>query len=274
VEEITKVDDFAQTMSMKMFFVVDWLDPRLQINDNASEWYDTRTGEDSVVTAVPEMKNDLWSPDIQIHKLEKFEMLRVYKNIDALYIYKAKTISYWAYANVVVSCPFKFDDYPFDRQICQFRVGDSTLTNDTVQCTDYFNYTNYFIFDLNKQRTLQYYLKIENLPQTDKVKTIDDAHFAACGFQVRLSRMSMQIGLQVYLPTAMFVIVSWTSFLVPVDVIPGRMGVLVTVILVLSNMFNSVKSSSPITASLNAMDLYMIVCVFLVFQPWWNMPCY
>ena len=46
---------------------------------------------------------------------------------------------------------------------------------------------------------------------------------------------------QVYLPSFMFVIVSWVSFLINPHVVPGRMGLLVTLFLVLINIFNSVR---------------------------------
>ena len=41
------------------------------------------------------------------------------------------------------------------------------------------------------------------------------------------------------MPSALFVCVSWISFVVPIDAIPGRMALLVTLLLVLINMFNS-----------------------------------
>ena len=43
----------------------------------------------------------------------------------------------------------------------------------------------------------------------------------------------------------MFVVVSWISFVVPPDVIPGRMALLITLFLVLVNIFNSVTTNTP-----------------------------
>ena len=87
--------------------------------------------------------------------------------------------------------------------------------------------------------------------------------------------------LQVYLPSFMFVIVSWVSFLVKPEVVPGRwqywhpsqimeitisrMAMLVTLFLVLINIFNSVRENAPISSRLNAVDLYLVVCIFFVF---------
>ena len=43
----------------------------------------------------------------------------------------------------------------------------------------------------------------------------------------------------------LFVVVSWISFVVPPDVIPGRMALLITLFLVLVNIFNSVTTNTP-----------------------------
>merc|ERR1712013_919637 len=113
--------------------------------------------------------------------------------------------------------------------------------------------------------SLQHFIQIERLPDDFKVLELPSGIYAACGFQVRLQRKQMQFLVQVYLPSFMFVIVSWVSFLIKPEVVPGRMGLLVTLFLVLINIFNSVRAQAPISSRLNAIDLYLVVCIFLVF---------
>ena len=77
-------------------------------------------------------------------------------------------------------------------------------------------------------------------------------------------------------------IVSWISFLIPMDVIPGRMALLVTLFLVLVNIFNTVTTNTPkvkqihikltichIYASkaegLTAIEAWMLACILFVF---------
>ena len=48
-----------------------------------------------------------------------------------------------------------------------------------------------------------------------------------------------------FLPSGLFVVVSWISFVVPPDVIPGRMALLITLFLVLVNIFNNVTTNTP-----------------------------
>ena len=68
-----------------------------------------------------------------------------------------------------------------------------------------------------------------------------------------------------YFPTGMFVIVSWISFLVPPESVPGRMTILVTVFLCLVNIFNSITNNIPKADGLTAIEAFIIVCIIFVF---------
>ena len=68
-----------------------------------------------------------------------------------------------------------------------------------------------------------------------------------------------------YLPSGLFVVVSWVSFLIPPEVVPGRMALLVTLFLVLINIFNTITNISPNTEGMTAIASWMIACMFFVF---------
>ena len=68
-----------------------------------------------------------------------------------------------------------------------------------------------------------------------------------------------------YLSEGLFVIVSWISFLIPMDVIPGRMALLVTLFLVLVNIFNNVTTNTPKAEGLTAIEAWMLACILFVF---------
>ena len=67
-----------------------------------------------------------------------------------------------------------------------------------------------------------------------------------------------------YIPSGLFVSVSWVSFLIPADSIPGRMSLLVTMVLVLVNIFSDLLVSQPRT-TLTAMSAWFFTCIFFVF---------
>ena len=86
-----------------------------------------------------------------------------------------------------------------------------------------------------------------------------------------LSRNSLKYIVNYYLPSGLFVLgksiiisisitkimllpVSWVSFLIPPEIVPGRMTLLVTIFLVLINIFNNVTSNSPNVEGLTAIS--------------------
>lgn len=259
VEEISNINDKSQTMSISMYFGVSWLDPRLRINETAVEWREVKTGPKDEVNVSPESLKYIWYPELEIYGLEKFGRQRVLKEMSGVRIRRNKTIHYELGVRITISCRMMFDDYPLDAHTCQFQVGSYYDTNKTVKCS------SEYVYDESRQRSLQHFIEFEPLPEKDTSVVLPSGAYAACGFQIRLVRKTMQFLVQVYLPSFMFVVVSWVSFLIKPEVVPGRMALLVTLFLVLINIFNSVRERAPISSRLNAIDFYLVMCIFLVF---------
>ena len=69
--------------------------------------------------------------------------------------------------------------------------------------------------------------------------------FSVTGFNVELKRSPMPFYMNVYLPTGLLTIISFIGFLIPVEVVPGRMALLVTVFLMLVNTASVERNRSP-----------------------------
>ncbi len=79
--------------------------------------------------------------------------------------------------------------------------------------------------------------------------------YSHAGFKIKLNRKPTPYILNYYLPSALFVMVSWTSFVIPADAIPGRVALLVTTFLSLANIINSAFAISPINQGINQMQV-------------------
>lgn len=64
---------------------------------------------------------------------------------------------------------------------------------------------------------------------------------SAARLQIKLSRELRGYLLESYLPSSLFVIISWGSFCVIPEIVPGRMVLLVTTLLSLVTMFDTVR---------------------------------
>ena len=72
------------------------------------------------------------------------------------------------------------------------------------------------------------------------------------GFEVLLTRHRSRYLMYTHMPSALFVCVSWISFVVPVEAIPGRITLLVTLLLVLINIFNTSVDHQPLSDTITA----------------------
>ena len=67
------------------------------------------------------------------------------------------------------------------------------------------------------------------------------------------------------MPSGLFVTVSWVSFVIPADSIPGRIALIITTLLVLVNIANPIFSISPAATKINSIQSWILVCIFFVF---------
>ena len=111
---------------------------------------------------------------------------------------------------------------------------------------------------------LDYHVSIIPLENADRILNYGElGNFSVAGFEMVLERHLSHYLITYYLPSGqyplasttsqftiphtsgLFVVVSWISFMVPPDIIPGRMALLVTLFLVLVNIFNNITTNTP-----------------------------
>ena len=79
-------------------------------------------------------------------------------------------------------------------------------------------------------------LFLDTLEYTSHIHPISGSNHSLVGFVVEFIRSSGPFFVNTYLPTAMLNLFSFIGFLIPVDMVPGRMALLVTIFLMLVNI--------------------------------------
>ena len=69
--------------------------------------------------------------------------------------------------------------------------------------------------------------------------------FSVSGFVLNLKRISTPFLTNTYFPTGLLTIISFIGFVIPVDIVPGRMALLVTIFLMLVNTSSTERSRGP-----------------------------
>ena len=58
--------------------------------------------------------------------------------------------------------------------------------------------------------------------------------------------------------------VSFSSFLIPPGLLPGRMALLITTLLMLINISGVARQNTPVSDTFSLIDLWLITCVIFV----------
>lgn len=66
------------------------------------------------------------------------------------------------------------------------------------------------------------------------------------GFAISLTRYPYPFFFDTYLPTELLTLISFIGFVIPVEIVPGRTALLVTIFLMLINISNMVQHRGPV----------------------------
>ena len=121
-----------------------------------------------------------------------------------------KKVRYTVATKVKIYCPMRFDFYPLDVQNCPFQVGS------------YGHNDSYMLFKLVKLSretqqsisVLDYKSVVKNLPLEHQLYVGEDiGNYTLTGFMLELTRKSFPYIIKFYLPSGLFVMVSWVILL-------------------------------------------------------------
>ena len=129
---------------------------------------------------------------------------------------------------VTIPCNFDYGSYPLDAHNCKFQI--------------YFADVNVTLFDLSNG-TFKKTLEKQGFTITKEyIKSIAAdidiwGRWATFGYNFKIKRQGKPYFLQYDLPSSAVVLVSFLSFVVPISAMPGRIGLVVTQFLTLTNLF-------------------------------------
>lgn len=228
VNNIREIDDKKMTVSLEFHPQLVWADNRISTNFTEEE---KRSGK--VLNNV-NLEN-IWKPDLLIENLCEFKLHSVLEDLSGLAIgnglalgLKNETVIWYEFsAKAVIYCNFDFIRYPMDQQRCNFTIGTTYPASGTIIFK--FHTSSVFNFGKDVQNTDDFDLEIENVNGNMENNT-------KFGFTIKMSRRLQPFIMECYLPCIAIVIVSQISFLIPLDAVPGRVALLVTQFLTLTNI--------------------------------------
>jgi hypothetical protein len=119
-------------------------------------------------------------------------------------------------SKITFICPMEFAAFPLDIQVCTFQVGSFNYAINRMIFRDEF----IPVEESSLKSVLDYDIKIYPLKPSETHFTALNMNYSVAGFQLVLSRKISFYIITYYLPSGVFVVVSWISFLVSPEVCP------------------------------------------------------
>ena len=222
INHIREIDDKKMTVALEFHPVLVWPDNRIITNltDNERKY-------GVVLNNV--MLFDLWKPDLRVENIRSFQIHSILEDISGLAIGEMgnNTVVWYEFtAKAIIYCNFDFRRYPMDVQECNFTIGSPYPAKQAV----IFNFNaSTFHFATETQNTDAFSIDIKNI----KIDKDDQTTF---GFTIKLNRTLQKYVMECYIPCITIVIVAQISFIISFESMPGRIGLLITLFLTLTNI--------------------------------------
>jgi len=259
VAEFVNIDDRRNELDLEGYLTLEWTDKRINYTSNQSrEFFE-----------IKEALRTLWIPDLWIKSLRGYSLHKHIKEQATIEIDTNNKIRFWQSVTVTVSCSMEFLWYPFDCQKCELIFQTNGLDVTKQKFTGRIDTSKNVI---SSQGALNYegIITKENPNKTAPGERYTYPQVAAT---FSFKRRVLDHVLQTFFPTVCLVCLSWISFLIPPYIVPGRMVLLVTVLLVIFSTYQNEGDTSPRASGLKAIDIWFIACMIFILAAIFEYAC-
>ncbi|KAK0159108.1 hypothetical protein PV328_010033 [Microctonus aethiopoides] len=242
-----------------------WTETRLELPEDIFE------DGDDYVTLPPEFFHNIWQPDPYFLNAKVSEIATLTQKFSSVTLFRNKTVTYSARMHAIVACQMEFQLYPMDIQICPIYI-ESYLSDRNFIAVSYnikklrLRWGDSGLTVNPELKLLQYnFGKPELLEEINTYMLEKHGNFSRLVVYFRFERQIGHHLIQTFAPSTLVVMLSWFSFWLGLDAIPGRVTLLVTSMLTLVTMFTGLKTDIPPVAYVKALDLWMAGCMVFVF---------
>ncbi|XP_015588294.1 glycine receptor subunit alphaZ1 [Cephus cinctus] len=256
VVDINSINVEDMDFRVDMFVRQSWTELRLHMPEDIFE-----DGND-YVTLPPELFDNLWQPDPYFLNSKVSEIATLTHKFSSVTVYRNKTVRYAARMHAIIACQMEFQLYPMDIQVCPINIESFSYNNQKLRL----RWGDGGVTVNPELKLLQYNVgKPLQLEETTGFMLDKNGNFSRLVIYFRFERQIGHHLIQTFAPSTLVVMLSWFSFWLGLDAIPGRVTLLVTSMLTLVTMFTGLKTDIPPVAYVKALDLWMAGCMVFVF---------
>ncbi|GMT16398.1 hypothetical protein PFISCL1PPCAC_7695, partial [Pristionchus fissidentatus] len=242
----------AQTMDFQLdiYFQEKWEDRRL-IHNNTKR----------ILVKDPKLFSLIWHPDLYFANARTAEFHHVTRPNFLVWIYPNGTVWYDCRVSLTALCMQDLARYPMDTQKCDLRILSYAYDNDQV------------IIKWNSDKPIEKNpdirmpdMRLRSIKQGLRNDTYATGVWSCALAEFVVDREITHHIIQSYVPTALIVIISWFSFWLDVEAVPGRVSLSITTLLTLATQSSAARMALPQASYVKAIDVWMGACMAFVFS--------
>jgi len=262
---VLHMEENKNKLSLHIEQFYSWCDSRISANFSNTDSILISDGYLPVIKLSLQNAEKIWHPDLDIQTRDLLDWVSLHQPdvFKAMFISSLKSVGMECENSLAIHamkewkatiyCKLDFTDFPFDVHNCNF-VQELAPTSKAA-------------FKLNAKDTLE--LEGEALGYSFKTsligiydETISGNGTDKIGFNITLKRILSPYIYQHFLPSIACVLTTQVSFMIPLESIPGRVSLIVTVLLALINILIDLFSNNPSGKTVNALGMYLLVSLF------------
>ncbi|XP_052793559.1 glycine receptor subunit alpha-2-like isoform X2 [Mya arenaria] len=205
----------------------------------------------------------VWVPDIYFPNEKRAAVHTIMMDNKMLRLYSDSTVKYIIRVAVTLSCRMNLRKYPFDKQVCSIMIESFGYTVDKLVLHWGEGEEKAVVTD-NVKEMRQFRMVHTHWSNFTRTHNITGNH-SCLQADFHLVRNIGYYVIQMYVPSLLIVMLSWLSFWLNVNSIPGRVTLGVLSVLTISTQSTSVNASLPRVSYTKAIDVWMITCLVFVF---------
>ena len=252
LRNILDVSESKQLISLETTLTFVWKDTRI------TPKLDRLDRNKNYMILSPRHEKEFWMPDMFIDQAKAIRKPKYLIEPASIRLYSDSTIRYSRRMNYDVACSMTFRKFPFDNQTCRIIIHSFSHTTDEYQLS--WNRDSYKNSRIN---LAQFTYDISYTDEYDMEEY--DVVYPGLIATITFDRIKSYHIIQTYIPSGLFVIVSYLTLFMPPTGLVARSGVPVLVLLTLFNMNNGIRANVPKVSYATYLDIWITTCFLLVF---------
>ncbi|XP_069157416.1 glycine receptor subunit alpha-2 isoform X2 [Procambarus clarkii] len=250
IRSFGSIDPNSMDYAVDLYLRQSWVDERLNHAD-ISQPLDLND---------PNLVKAIWKPEVYFPNAKHAEFQFVTVPNVLVRINPMGEILYMLRLKLVFACMMELSKFPLDSQVCTMEIASFSKTMKELNLS----WKSDAPIKMYKNMRMPQF-EMEKIVPTTCQESFQIGNYSCLVAEFHMRRAIGFHLVQSYLPTILIVVISWVSFWMDVDSVPGRTTLGVTTLLTVSSKSSGIQAGLPQVSYVKAIDVWMGACTAFVF---------